>query len=115
VLRVLSVFSVVPFLAACQTTNVDAASKTMTASWYQMGKVTANGERYKPDGMTAAHKTLRFGTKLRLTRNGRSVTVRINDRGPFIRGRQLDLSRGAARALGCIEVGICRVSYTIVK
>lgn len=73
-----------------------------TASWYQSGKVTANGERYKPDGITAAHRSLPFGTRVQVThkRTGRSVIVRINDRGPFIRGRIIDLSRGAKRQLG---------------
>ncbi|MBX2804380.1 MAG: septal ring lytic transglycosylase RlpA family protein [Hyphomicrobiales bacterium] len=73
-----------------------------TASWYQSGKVTANGERYKPDGVTAAHRTLPFGTRVQVTnrRTGRSIVVRINDRGPFIRGRIIDLSRGAKRKLG---------------
>lgn len=101
-------------LGGCATTS-DVSSATMNASWYHHGTRTANGERFVPDGLTAAHKTLPFGTKLHLTRNGHSVTVRINDRGPFIRGRDLDLSRGAARALGCIPVGHCRVSYRIVQ
>jgi len=102
-------------LGGCATTSTELESKTMNASWYHHGTRTANGERFVPDGMTAAHKTLPFGTKLHLTRNGRSVIVRINDRGPFIRGRQLDLSRGAARSLGCIEIGHCIVHYRIVQ
>lgn len=73
-----------------------------TASWYHKGKRTANGERYNPDGITAAHRSLPFGTRVQVTnkRTGRSVIVRINDRGPFIRGRIIDLSRGAKRKLG---------------
>lgn len=73
-----------------------------TASWYHEGNKTANGERYNPDGITAAHRSLPFGTRVRVThrRTGRSVIVRINDRGPFIRGRIIDLSRGAKRKLG---------------
>jgi rare lipoprotein A len=113
--RIISLCVAVPFLAGCVTTSTDAATGTMNASWYQMGKVTANGERFNPDGMTAAHKTLPFGTKLHLTHNGRTAIVRINDRGPFIRGRQLDLSRGAARKLGCIERGTCKVIYRVVR
>lgn len=75
------------------------------ASWYGPGfhgNRTANGEVYDQWGMTAAHKTLPFGTRLRVTNvaNGRTVEVRINDRGPFIPGRDLDLSRGAANELG---------------
>ncbi|MBX3598357.1 MAG: septal ring lytic transglycosylase RlpA family protein [Rhizobiaceae bacterium] len=80
------------------------------ASWYGPGfhgRSTANGERFNQSGMTAAHKHLPFGTKLRVTnkRNGKSVVVRINDRGPFIRGRVLDLSKGAAKQIGMLRSG----------
>jgi rare lipoprotein A len=66
------------------------------------GEKTASGEKAHPGGLTAAHRTLPFGTKVKVTnkRNGRSVTVRINDRGPFVRGRIIDLTPAAARALG---------------
>lgn len=66
------------------------------------GRKTASGERMNPGAMTAAHKSLPFGSQVRVTnkKNGRSVTVRINDRGPFVRGRVIDLSPAAARALG---------------
>jgi rare lipoprotein A len=72
------------------------------ASWYQHGRRTANGEAFNPDGMTAAHRSLPFGARVRVVneKTGRSVVVRINDRGPFIGGRIIDLSRGAARQLG---------------
>lgn len=76
-----------------------AQAQTVRASWYSEGKRVACGGRYHPDGLTAAHRQLPCGTILRVTRGGRSVVVRVNDRGPFIRGRQLDLSRGAARAV----------------
>jgi rare lipoprotein A len=90
-----------------------------TASYYGKrfhGRRTANGERFDMNAMTAAHKTLPFGTHVRVTnpRNGRSVTVRINDRGPFIRGRQIDLSRAAAQKLGMIRKGHARVQMEIV-
>ncbi|MDH2313319.1 septal ring lytic transglycosylase RlpA family protein [Methylobacterium brachiatum] len=75
------------------------------ASWYGSGHHTANGERFAPDGLTAAHRFLPFGTRVRVTYGGRSVVVRINDRGPFIAGRAIDLSRGAARAIGLSGVG----------
>jgi rare lipoprotein A len=114
-LRIITLCVGVPFLAGCTTTNVDAANGIMNASWYMHGKRTANGERFNPDGMTAAHRYLPFGTRLHLTYNGRTAIVRINDRGPFIRGRQLDLSRGAARKLGCIERGSCKVIYRVVR
>ncbi len=82
----------------------------MVASWYGPGfhgRMTANGEYFDQNAMTAAHKTLPFGTRLRVTnpRNGVSVVVRINDRGPFIPGRDLDLSREAARVLRIDGVG----------
>ena len=85
-----------------------------TASWYHEGSRTANGERYRPDGISAAHKTLPFGTKVlvRNQRTGRSVTVRINDRGPFIRGRIIDLSRGAKRVIGMD--GLASVCLTVL-
>jgi len=89
------------------------------ASWYGYdgsGSRTASGERYNPEGLTAAHRSLPMGTKIRVTntRNGRSVVVRINDRGPFIRGRIIDLSAGAARLLGMIGSGIAPVSLEIL-
>ena len=86
----------------------------VTASWYGPkfhGRPTASGERYDMHGLTAAHKHLAFGTELRVTNpdNGRSVNVKVNDRGPFIRGRDLDLSYGAARAIGMDKKGVGRV------
>lgn len=81
------------------------------------GRLTANGERFNMNAMTAAHKTLPFGTKVRVTnrRNGESVVVRINDRGPFIRGRTIDLSRAAASKIGMISSGHARVELDIVS
>jgi len=80
------------------------------------GRLTANGERFDMNAMTAAHKTLPFGTRLRVTypRTGRSVVVRINDRGPFIRGRDIDLSRGAAERIGLIQQGHGRVEVELL-
>jgi len=92
---------------------INADAKKVHASWYQCCKRTANGERFNPDGFTAAHRTLKFGTRVKITYKGRSVIVRINDRGPFIRGRQIDLSRGAARKIRC--PGTCQVDMQIVK
>lgn len=84
------------------------------ASWYGPGfhnRLTANGERYNMDAMTAAHKTLPFGTVVivQSTQTGKTVTVRINDRGPFIKGRVIDLSRAAAKKLGMHKSGIQKV------
>lgn len=72
------------------------------ASHYSSGKITADGERYNPQGVSAAHRTLPFGTKVAVVnqRTGKSIVVRINDRGPFVKGRIIDLSSGAARHLG---------------
>ena len=86
------------------------------ASWYKHGARTANGERFIPSGLTAAHKTLAFGTRVRVTNlaNGRSVVVRINDRGPFIKGRHIDLAQGAAHAIGMVGSGTARVSLQVL-
>jgi rare lipoprotein A len=81
------------------------------ASYYgsESGSRTASGQRFNQNAMTAAHRSLPFGTKLRVTHGSRSVVVTINDRGPFIRGRVLDLSKGAARAIGLTGRGVGRV------
>lgn len=107
------------FLAAfgvMASTASTGLAKTMcgTASWYKMGHTTANGEKYNPDGLTAAHKSLPFGTRVTVKnlRNGRSVNVRINDRGPFVDGRIIDVSRGAARKLGMIGSGVAPVQVS---
>ncbi|WP_448532762.1 septal ring lytic transglycosylase RlpA family protein [Parathermosynechococcus lividus] len=93
---------------------------TGMASWYGPGfhgARTANGERFNQDAMTAAHKTLPFGTRVRVTNlhNGRSVIVRINDRGPFTPGREIDLSRGAAAAIGLIGTGVGPVRIDVLQ
>ncbi len=90
-----------------------ASAQCGRASWYALRSRTASGERMNPAAMTAAHRTLPFGTRLRVTnrRNGKVVTVRINDRGPFARGRVLDLSRGAARRLGFVHAGHTSVCF----
>lgn len=81
------------------------------ASYYgnESGSRTASGQRFNQEAMTAAHRSLPFGTKLRVTHGGRSVVVTVNDRGPFVRGRVLDLSTGAARAIGLTGAGVGRV------
>jgi rare lipoprotein A len=87
------------------------------ASFYgnESGSKTASGQRFNQNAMTAAHKTLPFGTKLRVTHRGQSVVVTINDRGPFIKGRVLDLSTGAARAIGLTSAGVGRVTAEVVS
>ena len=89
------------------------------ASWYGPGfdgNLTANGEVYDMYGISAAHKTLPFGTIVRVVEieTGRSIVVRINDRGPFIEGRIIDLSNGAAEKLGIVEKGITEVGLRIL-
>jgi rare lipoprotein A len=94
--------------------------ETGIASWYGPGfdgNLTANGEIYDMNGISAAHKTLPFGTVVRVVdlETGRSIVVRINDRGPFVEGRIIDLSKGAAEKLGMIERGIISVGLRIVR
>ena len=81
------------------------------------GRKTANGERFNMNAMTAAHKRLAFGTMVRVThvQNGRSVVVRINDRGPFSKGRIIDLSYAAAKKLGMISQGVAKVRLRILR
>jgi rare lipoprotein A len=86
------------------------------ASYYKSGKRTANGEHFNPMGMTAAHRKLPFGTRVKVTnlRNGKTVIVRINDRGPFIKGRVMDLSLGAAKVIGLNKAGVAKISFVIL-
>lgn len=97
-----------------------ASTGSCGISWYGSGARTANGERFLPDGITAAHKTLPFNTKVRVTNtsNGKSVTVRINDRGPFVASRCLDLSRGAFAAISSLGAGVLpksSVKYEVLE
>ena len=87
------------------------------ASFYKHGSKTASGEQFNPSELTAAHRTLPFGTRLRVTHvaTGQSVTVRVNDRGPFIPGRVVDVSHSAAEALGMIDRGITKVKLEVEK
>jgi len=112
------------FLAAAAVTVALAAPGTVSgesppsiegpASWYGpgfAGRKTASGVRFNPNGLTAAHRTLPLGTRVRVTNlhNGRSVLVTINDRGPYVGRRVLDLSHGAARELQMVNRGVARV------
>ena len=87
------------------------------ASFYgnESGSKTASGQRFNQNAMTAAHRSLPFGTKLQVTHRGQSVVVTINDRGPFIKGRVLDLSTGAARAVGLTGAGVGHVTAEVVS
>lgn len=105
------VCAIVLAAGALALTSSGAAAICGMASWYNYGKLTANGEAFRPSGMTAAHRSLPFGTRVEVKdmSSGRSVTVRINDRGPFIGGRIIDLTQGAARRLGFEQRGLTHV------
>lgn len=98
-------------LSSLVSFSASAASQCGSASWYALYSKTASGERMNPAALTAAHRSLPFGTKVKVTnqKNGKSVVVRINDRGPFIRGRMIDLSKGAAQKLGFIRSGHTKI------
>lgn len=91
--------------------DAKAGEQSGLASWYQLPGRTACGGRHNPDAMTAAHRTYPCGSRVRVTnlRNGRSAVVTVVDRGPFVRGRIIDMSRGAARSIGLIQSGVGRV------
>ncbi|QEE46146.1 septal ring lytic transglycosylase RlpA family protein [Rhizobium sp. WL3] len=114
-----SIFTAATVAALCAFAPYSANAKSSCggASWYALHSKTASGERMNPAKMTAAHKTLPFGTKVKVTnsRSGKSVVVRINDRGPFIRGRVLDLSKAAAQNIGMIRSGHAKVCYEIIS
>jgi rare lipoprotein A len=103
--------------AAIAPSSGSGRSFSGMASFYgnESGSKTASGQRFNQNAMTAAHRTLPFGTKLRVTHGGRSVVVTINDRGPFIRGRVLDLSTGAARAVGLTSAGVGHVTAEVIS
>ncbi len=106
-------------MAGCNTASVrQGIFEQGLASWYGpgfYGKRTANGERFKKSDMTAAHRTLKFGTqvKVKSLSTGREVIVRINDRGPFKKDRVIDLSYAAAKKLGMLEKGMDRVELFV--
>ncbi|HEX9361468.1 MAG TPA: septal ring lytic transglycosylase RlpA family protein [Bradyrhizobium sp.] len=103
--------------AAVTSSSGSGHSFSGMASFYgnESGSKTASGQRFNQNALTAAHRSLPFGTKLRVSHGGRSVVVTINDRGPFVRGRVLDLSTGAARAIGLTSAGVGRVTAEVVS
>jgi rare lipoprotein A len=110
--------SLLGLLAALTVLPLSGASaEEGIASIYALhGEATASGEYARPNGLTAAHKSLPFGTMVKVTntRNGQSVVVKITDRGPFIRGRIIDLTPAGARALGFFGAGVTPVTVTVV-
>ena len=107
-------FSAQPAAAKSAATTDGAVG---LASFYKFDSKTASGERFNPSELTAAHRTLPFGTRLRVTNlaTGQSVTVRVNDRGPFVPGRVIDVSHSAAEELGMIDRGIAKVKLEVEK
>ena len=106
-------------VTALALTAVSCTGRTGYASWYGPkfhGRTTASGERYNMLALTAAHKSLPFGTYVRVTNleNGRELIVRINDRGPFVRGRVIDLSYSAAKILGITQAGVMKVRLEVL-
>ena len=99
------------------STDVAASAPNGVASFYTEGTKTANGETFNTYDLTAAHPTLPFGTKLRVTNvsTGQSVTVRVNDRGPYVPGRVVDVSYSAAEQLGMIKGGLAKVKLDVLQ
>ena len=114
--RVASARKHTPFARSNNATPTQIASQGV-ASFYTEGQQTASGEKFDTHDLTAAHPTLPFGTRLRVTNvaTGRSVTVRVNDRGPYVPGRVVDVSHSAANALGMVESGIAKVKLDVVQ
>jgi len=112
-----SVVTVVLTIASTVMFSGEALAEVGRASWYSLTSRTASGERCDPGALTAAHRSLPFGTKVKVEnlKNGKSVIVRINDRGPFIGGRIIDLTKAAAGRLGFISSGIAKVRLTVLQ
>ncbi|MGA8610222.1 MAG: septal ring lytic transglycosylase RlpA family protein [Xanthobacteraceae bacterium] len=126
--RLAAVTLIAAGLAACAQSTVIANKSALRASmasggayalasFYSHGRRTASGERFDPHDLTAAHRTLPFGTRVRVTNvaTGRSVTVRVNDRGPYVRGRAIDVSSSAAQMLGITRQGVAKVKLDVVQ
>ena len=114
--RVASARKHTPFARHNNAAPTQVASQGI-ASFYTEEQQTASGEKFDTHDLTAAHPTLPFGTRLRVTNvaTGRSVTVRVNDRGPYVPGRVVDVSHSAADALGMVESGIAKVKLDVVQ
>jgi rare lipoprotein A len=128
-IRLYTAFILLLAAAACHRKTVPAGNdelgsgkrhtETGNASYYAdkfIGRPTASGEKYNANAYTAAHRKLAFGTKVKVTNvaNGKSVVVRINDRGPFVSGRIIDVSKAAAQKLGLIAAGVAKVKIEYV-
>jgi rare lipoprotein A (peptidoglycan hydrolase) len=125
--RVATIVVIAAGLGACAQSSViankselrpsPASGSYVLASFYSGGKRTASGEKFDPHDLTAAHRTLPFGTRIRVTNlaTGQSVTVRVNDRGPFVGGRTIDVSSSAAKMLGMTGQGVAKVKLDVVQ
>ena len=104
-----------PVVLSMPVSSADGFASYYGAGFH--GRRTASGERFDQHALTAAHRTLSFGTKVRVTnaRNGNSVVVTVNDRGPFVRGRVIDVSRAAAQRLGMLGAGVAPVRLDVVE
>jgi rare lipoprotein A len=109
-------------LSGCATVKAAADSKITksyhgTATWYQSGKKTADGKIFDPNKYSVAHRTLPFGTMLRLTnvKTGNTIDAVVNDRGPFVKGKELDVSRGGAQALGFFHSGTAKLLIEVLE
>ena len=113
--KILTALCVCLLIVGCASPSIEKTNLSK-ASWYQMGTKTASGERYNPDGLTVAHRTYPFGTLLKLTNpeNNKTVIARVNDRGPFAHGRELDTSRGTAKELGFINKGVTMLQVEVL-
>ena len=121
-MRIYALFAVLLLLSACSSQPSSSVAPNTTsgqASWYgakHHGKKTASGERFNQHALTAAHRTLAFGTRVKVTniRNNKSVTVRVNDRGPYSKGRIIDLSRAAANKIDMLNSGVAPVRLQVL-
>jgi rare lipoprotein A len=115
--RVASVRKHTPFASHRHASGSRAAASHGIASFYTEGTKTASGEKFNTHDLTAAHPTLPFGTRLRVTNvtTGQAVTVRVNDRGPYVQGRIVDVSYSAADALGMVGKGLANVKLDVVQ
>lgn len=104
-------------VALCACSTIPANAQCGRASWYALHSRTASGEMMNPAQMTAAHRSLPFGAKVKVTnsRTGKSVVVRINDRGPFVKGRIIDLSKAAASEIGMVRTGHAPVCIARIR
>lgn len=120
-MRLYVLFAILALLSACSSQRTSTVSGVSgQASWYgaqHQGKKTASGEPFNKSALTAAHRTLAFGTRVKVTNtlNNKSVTVRINDRGPYSKGRIIDISQAAAKKINMVNRGVAPVFLQVLR